>query len=80
MAKIGLTGVFHRPNRCEAFLRKLSSLTIRDRSDRWCSTVCPVLVSGLEVGVPLRSRVCEVRSWFIGSAALQWLRGLGRFG
>jgi hypothetical protein len=39
-----------------------------------------VLVSGLEVGVPLRSRVCEVGSWFLGSVALQWLRGLGQFG
>jgi hypothetical protein len=36
-----------------------------------------VLVSGLDVGVPLRSRVCEVGSWFLGSVALQWLRGLG---
>jgi hypothetical protein len=31
-------------------------------------------------GVPLRSQVCEVGSWFLGSVALQWLRGLGQFG
>jgi hypothetical protein len=31
-------------------------------------------------GVPLRSLVCEVGSWFLGSVALQWLRGLGRLG
>jgi hypothetical protein len=80
MAKTGLTGVFHRPDRCEAFLWKSSSLTSRDRSDRWCSPVWPVLVSGLEVGVLLRSRVCEVGSWFLGSVSLQWLRGLGQFG
>jgi hypothetical protein len=29
-------------------------------------------------GVPLRSRVCEVGSWFLGLVALQWLRGLGQ--
>jgi hypothetical protein len=39
-----------------------------------------VLVSGLEVGVPLRSRVYEVGSSFLGSVALQWLRGHGQFG
>jgi hypothetical protein len=31
-------------------------------------------------GVPLRSRVCEVGSWFLGLVALQWLRGLGQLG
>jgi hypothetical protein len=31
-------------------------------------------------GVPLRSQVCEVGSWFLGSVALQWLRGLGQLG
>jgi hypothetical protein len=31
-------------------------------------------------GVPLHSRVCDVRSWFLGSVGLQWLRGLGRLG
>jgi hypothetical protein len=32
----------------------------------------------LEFCVPLRSRVCEVESWFLGLVALQWLRGLGQ--
>jgi hypothetical protein len=31
-------------------------------------------------GVPLRSQVLEVGSWFLGLVALQWLRGLGRLG
>jgi hypothetical protein len=31
-------------------------------------------------GVLLRSRVCEVGSLFLGSVALQWLRGLGQLG
>jgi hypothetical protein len=34
----------------------------------------------LEFCVPLRSRVCEVESWFLGPVALQWLRGLGQLG
>jgi hypothetical protein len=34
----------------------------------------------LSFGVPLRSRVCEVGSWLLGSVALQWLRGLGQLG
>jgi hypothetical protein len=34
----------------------------------------------LEFCVPLRSRVCEVGSWFLGPVALQWLRGLGQLG
>jgi hypothetical protein len=31
-------------------------------------------------GVPLRSRVSKVGSWFLGSVALQWLRGFGQLG
>jgi hypothetical protein len=34
----------------------------------------------LEVGVPLRSWVCEVGCWFLGPVALQWSRGLGKLG
>jgi hypothetical protein len=34
----------------------------------------------LELCVPLRSRVCEVGSWFLGPVALLWLRGLGQLG
>jgi hypothetical protein len=34
----------------------------------------------LEFCVPLRSRVCKVESWFLGSVALQWLCGLGQLG
>jgi hypothetical protein len=34
----------------------------------------------IEFCVPLRSRVCEVGSWFLGPVALQWLRGLGQLG
>jgi hypothetical protein len=49
LAQTGLTGVLHRFDRCGAFLWKSPSFTSRDRSDRWCSPVSPVLVSGLEV-------------------------------
>jgi hypothetical protein len=49
LAETGLTGVLHRSDWCGAFLWKLPSFTSRDRSDRWCSPVWPVLVSGLEV-------------------------------
>jgi hypothetical protein len=73
LAETGLTGVLHRPDRCGATLWKLPSSTSRDRSD-WCWSV------DSRFGVPLRSRVCEVGSWFLGSVALQWLRGLGQFG
>jgi hypothetical protein len=34
----------------------------------------------LECCVPLRSRVCEVGSWFLGLVALQWLCGLANLG
>jgi hypothetical protein len=34
----------------------------------------------LEFCVPLRSRVGTVRCWFLGTVALQWLRGLGQLG
>jgi hypothetical protein len=49
LAETGLTSVLHRSYRCGAFLWKSPSFTSRDRSDRWCSPVRPVLVSGLEV-------------------------------
>jgi hypothetical protein len=34
----------------------------------------------LELLVPLRSRVCVGGCWFLGPAALQWLRGLSQLG
>jgi hypothetical protein len=70
-AETSLTGVLHRPDRCGAFLWKSPSFTSRDRSDRWWSV-------DSRFGVPLRSRVGEVESWFLGAVALQWLRGLGQ--
>jgi hypothetical protein len=73
LAETGLTGVLHRPDRCGAILWRSAGFTSRDRSDR-----CWSLDSSF--GVPLRFRVCEVGSWFLGSVALQCLRGLGRLG
>jgi hypothetical protein len=35
---------------------------------------------GLEVCVPMCSRVQEVGCWFLGPVELQWLRGLGQLG
>jgi hypothetical protein len=73
LAVTGLTDVSHRPNRCGATLWKSPSFNSRDRSDR-CWSV------DSRFGVPLRSRVCEVGSWFLGSVTLQWLRGLDQLG
>jgi hypothetical protein len=39
LAEIGLTGVLHRPDRCEVILWKSPGFTNRDRSDWWCSPV-----------------------------------------
>jgi hypothetical protein len=80
LAEIGLTGVLHRYDRCGAFLWKSPSLTSRDRSDRWCSLVWSVLVSGLEVWCSAAFSGQKVVCWFLGLVALQWLRGLGQFG
>jgi hypothetical protein len=80
LAETDLTGVLHQPDRCGAILWKSPGFTSRTgltgaahRSDR-CWSV------DSSFGVPLRSLVCEVGSWFLGSVALQWLRGLGRLG
>jgi hypothetical protein len=73
LAWTGLTGVSHRPDRCRAVLWKSPGFTSRDRSDRY-------RLVRLEFCVPLRSRVCEVGSWFLGPVALQWLCGLGQLG
>jgi hypothetical protein len=48
LAETGLTDVLHGPDRCGAILWKSPGFTSRDRSDRCCSPVWPVLVSGLE--------------------------------
>jgi hypothetical protein len=77
-AETGLTGVLHRSDRCYAFIWKSPSFTSRDRSDRWCSPVWPVLVSGLEVWCSAAFSGREVVCWFLGPVALQWLRGLGQ--
>jgi hypothetical protein len=55
LAVTGLTGVLHRPDRCGASLWKSPSFASRDRSDRWCSPVRPVLVPTVDsrFGVPL---------------------------
>jgi hypothetical protein len=63
LAAIGLTGQLHRPDWCRAILWKSPGFTSRDRSNR-CRSV------RLDFCVPLRSRVCEVGSWFLGPLAL----------
>jgi hypothetical protein len=63
LAETGLTGVLHRPDWCGAFLWKSPSFTSMDRSDGWWSV-------DSRFGVPLRSRVGEVGSWFLGPVAL----------
>jgi hypothetical protein len=73
LAETGLTGVepFYGSRQV---LPAGTGLTGADhRSDR-CWSV------DSSFGVPLRSRVCEVGSWFLGLVALQWLRELGRLG
>jgi hypothetical protein len=73
LAETGLTGV-------EPFCgsRQVSpvgtGLTGGAHWSNWCWSV------DSSFGVPLRSRVCEVGNWFLGSIALQWLRGLGQLG
>jgi hypothetical protein len=70
---IGLTGV-------EPFCgsRQVSpagtSLTGGAHRSDWCWSV------DSRFGVPLRSQVGNVGSWFLGSVALQWLRGFGQLG
>jgi hypothetical protein len=80
LAETGLTGVLHRQTGVESLYgsRQVSPAGTgltggAHRSDR-CWSV------DSSFGVPLRSRVCEVGSWFLGSVALQWLRGLGQLG
>jgi hypothetical protein len=80
LAETGLTGVLHRPDWCGVILWRSPGFTSRagltggpHRSDRYWSV-------DSSFGVPLRSQVCEVWSWFLGSVALQWLRGLGQLG
>jgi hypothetical protein len=80
LAESGLTCVLHRSDRCGAFLWKSASFTSRDRSDRWCSLVWSVLVSGFEVWCSAAFSGPKVVCWFLGPVALQWLRGLGQFG
>jgi hypothetical protein len=57
------------PTGVRATLWKLPGFTSRDQSGR-CRSI------RLEVCVPLRSQVSEVRCWSLGPVALQWLRGL----
>jgi hypothetical protein len=80
LAEIGLTGVLHRPDRCDVILWKSPGFTNRDRSDRGAHRSDQCWSVDSSFGVPLRSRVYEVGSWFLGSVALQWLRGLGKLG
>jgi hypothetical protein len=69
----GLTGVELFCGSCQVSPVGTSLTGGAHRRDR-CRTV------RLEFCVPLRSRVCEVGSWFQGPVALQWLRGLGQLG
>jgi hypothetical protein len=80
LAWTGLTGVSHGLTGVKLFCGShqvsLAGTGLNDgahRPDR-CRSV------RLECCVPLRSRVCEVGSWFLGQVAFQWMRGLGQLG
>jgi hypothetical protein len=67
----GLTGVEPFCGSCQVSPAGTGLTGGAHRSDRWRSV-------DSRFSVPLRSRVGEVGSWFLGSVALQWLRGLGQ--
>jgi hypothetical protein len=71
LAETGLTGVEPFYGSHQVSLAGTGLTGGAHRSDR-CWSV------DSSFGVSLHSRVCEVGSWFLGSVALQWLRGLGQ--
>jgi hypothetical protein len=70
---IGLTGVEPFCGSCQISPGGTGLTGGAHRSDR-----CWLVDS--RFGVLLRSGVGKVGSWFLGSVALQWLRGFGQLG
>jgi hypothetical protein len=70
LAVAGLTGVLHQPDRYAATLWKSPSFTSRDRSTGGAHRFDRCWSVDSKFGVPLRSRVGKVGSWFLGSVAL----------